>query len=209
MAQRCAVATGGARNIDHAIGRRLQKDGYRVIALDIVASKEPSLQPDARIADLPDAAAPTVVITGIAADMQVKCLVNNVGIAAPALFDEVEVADFDKLMHLSVPIATGRQGAGPGHAARGRRADRHGHQPRHARQRDPHMRAGSRPGRHYRKLRRTGADCEDSILENNPPNSDYTKTLIAGVPLRRMGRPEDVTNTVSSFCDDKASIVTG
>ena len=60
MAQRCAVVTGGARNIGQAIGRRLQQDGYRVVALDIVEPEDASLRADARIVDLSDRAAAEV-----------------------------------------------------------------------------------------------------------------------------------------------------
>ncbi len=34
--------------------------------------------------------------------LPVTCLVNNVGVVAPALFDDVDLNDFDRLMHLNV-----------------------------------------------------------------------------------------------------------
>jgi len=40
----CAVVTGGARNIGQAIALRLQKDGYRVVVVDIVEPEAQSLQ---------------------------------------------------------------------------------------------------------------------------------------------------------------------
>ena len=45
--------------------------------------------------------------------------------------------------------------------------------------------------------------------QNNPPDSETTRDLIASVPVGRMGTPEDVANAVSFFCDDRASFVTG
>ena len=48
-----------------------------------------------------------------------------------------------------------------------------------------------------------------AFWRNNPRDSDYTRNLIASIPLKRMGTPEDVANAVSFFCSDGASFVTG
>jgi NAD(P)-dependent dehydrogenase (short-subunit alcohol dehydrogenase family) len=225
MTQRCAVVTGGARNIGQAIGRRLQQDGFRVIALDIVTPEEPSLQEDAHIVDLSDAAATATVLAGLAADRTVTCLVNNVGIVAPALFDEVDLADFDRLMHLNVRTALlcakafvpGMRRAGGGRIVMNTSRVTLGKAART-------LYSASKGA--LQAMARTWALelAKDGITvncvapgpiattvfwKNNPPDSDYTKALMAGIPLGRMGLPEDVANAVSFFCDDKASFVTG
>ena len=99
-----AVVTGGARNIGQAIALRLQQDGYQVIVVDIVEPEAKSLQADARQVDLADADATRLVMTDIGTRYSVTRLVNNVGIVAPALLEEVQLEDFDKLMHLNAPL---------------------------------------------------------------------------------------------------------
>ena len=101
----CAVVTGGARNIGQAIALRLQKDGYRVVVVDIVEPEAQSLQADSHQVDLSDADATRRVMLDISERFQVTRLINNVGIVAPALIEEAQLEDFDKLMHLNVRSA--------------------------------------------------------------------------------------------------------
>jgi NAD(P)-dependent dehydrogenase (short-subunit alcohol dehydrogenase family) len=225
MGQRCAVVTGGARNIGQAIGRRLQQDGYRVVALDIVEPEAESLRTDARIVDLSDAAATGAALSAIAADLPVTCLVNNVGIVAPALFDDVDIADFDRLMHLNVRTAVicakalvpVMRRAGGGRIVMNTSRVTLGKEART-------LYSATKGA--LQAMARTWALelARDAITvncvapgpiattvfwKNNPPESDYTRTLMAGIPLGRMGTPDDVANAVSFFCDDRASFVTG
>ena len=44
---------------------------------------------------------------------------------------------------------------------------------------------------------------------NNPENSPKTKAIVNGIPLKRMGQPEDVANLVSFLASDEASFITG
>lgn len=43
----------------------------------------------------------------------------------------------------------------------------------------------------------------------NPENSNKTMAIINAIPLRRMGKPEDVANLVSFLASDEASFITG
>jgi len=225
MAQRCAVVTGGARNIGQAIGRRLQQDGYRVVALDIVEPEDASLRADARIVDLSDRAAAEAALAEIAAALPVTCLVNNVGIVAPAVFDDVDVADFDKLMHLNVRTAVicaralvpvmrraggGRIVMNTSRVTLGKEARTLYSASKGA------LQAMARTWALELAKDRITVNCvapgpiaTTVFWKNNPPQSDDTKKLVASIPLGRMGLPEDVANAVSFFCDDRAGFVTG
>lgn len=44
---------------------------------------------------------------------------------------------------------------------------------------------------------------------NNPTDAPLTRQIIDKVPLRRMGRPEDVANAVAFFCAPASGFVTG
>jgi len=225
MTQPCAVVTGGARNIGQAIALRLQRDGYRVIALDIVEPEEESLRADARQLDLSDLDATRTALAAIAADFPVTCLVNNVGVVAPALFDDVDIADFDRLMHLNVRTALvcAKALVGSMRAQGGGRIVMN----------TSRVTLGKEARTIYsatkgalQSMARTwalelakdgitvncvapGPIATTAFWANNRPDSDYTKNLMKSIPVGRMGTPDDVANAVSFFCDPRASFVTG
>ena len=43
----------------------------------------------------------------------------------------------------------------------------------------------------------------------NPENSEKTKAIIESIPLKRMGKPEDVANLISFLSSDEASFIAG
>lgn len=225
MTQPCAVVTGGARNIGQAIALRLQQDGYRVIVLDREVPEVESLRADAVQADLSDAAVAAEAAAQIAATLPVTCLVNNVGIVAPALFDDINLEDFDRLMHLNVRTAlvfakalvpTMRQQGGGrivmntsrvtlGKEARSIYSATKGALQSMARTWALEL------GRDNITVNcvAPGPIATSAFWVNNPPDSERFQKLRASIPLGRMGTPEDVANAVSFFCDPRASFVTG
>lgn len=225
MQKKWAVVTGGARNIGQAIGQRLLADGFGVIALDLVAPEEPALQTDARLVDLSDLAAAEAVLAEIAVLYQVSVLVNNVGIVRPALFDAVEVGDFDAVLHLNTRTALlaakalvpGMRRLGFGRIVMNTSRVTLGKEARS-------LYSASKGA--LEAMARTWALelAKDGITvncvapgpiatsvfwENNPPEAASTRKIMAGIPVGRMGTPEDVANAVSFFCDDRSSFVTG
>ena len=225
MSERCAVVTGGAQNIGGAIAERLRDDGYRVVVLDVVAPEAESLRADARRVDLSDRAAAEKVFAEIAAKYPVRVLINNVGIVAPASFDDVDVQDFDRIMHLNARTAlvaakafvpTMRQ-LGGGRIVMNTSRVTLG-------KIDRTLYSASKGA--LQSMARTwalelagdgitvncvapGPIATTAFWRNNPPDSDYTRNLIASIPVKRMGTPQDVANAVSFFCGDGSSFVTG
>jgi 3-oxoacyl-[acyl-carrier protein] reductase len=225
MSERCAVVTGGAQNIGRAIAERLRDDGYRVVVLDVVEPEAESFRADARRVDLSDRAAAEKVFAEIASQYPVRVLVNNVGIVAPASFDDVDVDDFDRIMHLNARAAIlaakafvptmrrlggGRIVMNTSRVTLGK----------------VHRTLYSASKGALQSMARTwalelagdgitvncvapGPIATTAFWRNNPPDSDYTRNLVASIPLKRMGTPEDVANAVSFFCSDGASFVTG
>ncbi|HEY5206237.1 MAG TPA: SDR family oxidoreductase [Roseiarcus sp.] len=225
MSEKCAVVTGGAQNIGRAIAERLRDDGYHVVILDVIEPEVESFRADARRIDLSDRAAAEKAFAEIAADYPVKALINNVGVVAPAPFDDVDVADFDRIMHLNARTALlaakalvptmRRQGGGrivmnTSRVTLGKT--------------NRTLYSASKGA--LQSMARTwalelasdgitvncvapGPIATTAFWRNNPPDSDYTRNLVASVPLKRMGTPEDVANAVSFFCSDGASFVTG
>ena len=225
MPERCAVVTGGAQNIGRAIAERLRDDGYRVVVLDVIEPEVESFRADARRVDLSDRAAAEKAFAEIASDYPVKALINNVGVVAPAPFDAVDVDDFDRIMHLNARTALlaakalvptmrrlggGRIVMNTSRVTLGKI--------------DRTLYSASKGA--LQSIARTwalelasnaitvncvapGPIATTAFWRNNPPDSDYTRNLVASIPLKRMGTPEDVANAVSFFCSDGASFVTG
>lgn len=223
--QPCAVVTGGARNIGQAIALRLQQDGYQVIVVDIVEPEADSLQVDAYQVDLADADATRRVMAEIAKRYPVSRLVNNVGIVAPALLEETQLADFDTLMHLNVRSALictqallptmkangmGRIVLNTSRVVLGKEA----------------RTIYSATKGALQSMARTwalelaehgitvncvapGPIATSAFWQNNPPDSERARRIIDNIPLQRMGQPEDVAQAVSFFCDERSGFVTG
>ena len=225
MTQTCAVVTGGARNIGAAISRRLAADGYRVIVLDIEEPEDEGLRADARQVDLSDRAAAEAAFAGIAATLPVTVLVNNVGIVRPALFDDVDVGDFDRVLHLNtrtsliaaralVPVMRA-QGGGRivmntsrvtlGKEARTLYSASKGAAQAMARTWALEL---ARDGITVNCVA-PGPIATSVFWQNNPPDAPATRAIVDAVPVGRMGTPEDVANAVAFFCDPRASFVTG
>ncbi|RBP07298.1 NAD(P)-dependent dehydrogenase (short-subunit alcohol dehydrogenase family) [Roseiarcus fermentans] len=225
MSDKCAVVTGGARNIGGAIAERLQKDGYRVVVLDVVEPEAESLRADARQVDLSDRAAAEAAFAEIAADYPVTALINNVGIVAPAAFDAVDVDDFDRIMHLNTRTALVAAKAlvpamrrlGGGRIVMNTSRVTLGKLNRT-------LYSASKGA--LQAMARTwalefagdgitvncvapGPIATTAFWQNNSPDSQSTRDLIASIPLKRMGTPQDVANAVSFFCSDDSSFVTG
>ncbi len=225
MVETCAVVTGGARNIGAAIALRLQRDGYRVIALDVLEPEAETLRADARRVDLSDVEAAQAAFAEIAAQYEVAALVNNVGLVFPAAFDEVDIADFDKVMRLNARTALiAAKALVP--AMRRRGGGRIVMNTSRVTLGKINRTLYSASKGALQAMARTwalelagdgitvncvapGPIATTAFWRNNPPDSDYTRDLVASIPLKRMGTPEDVANAVAFFCSDDAGFVTG
>lgn len=225
VTQSIAVVTGGGRNIGQAISAQLQADGYRVIVLDREVPEIESLRADAVQVDLSDAEATAAVCAEIAARLPVTCLVNNVGVVAPALFDDVNLADFDRLMHLNVRPALicaqafvpGMRRAGQGRIIMNTSRVTLGKEARtiysatkgalQSMARTWALELG--PAGITVNCVAPGPIATTAFWQNNPPDSERFQKLRATIPLGRMGTPDDVANAVSFFCDARASFITG
>lgn len=225
MHDRWAVVTGGALNIGQATGRRLLDDGFGVIVVDQVLPDDPDLRAYAIQADLSDRAQAAAAFADIAASYPVSVLVNNVGIVRPARFDDISIDDFDTVLHLNTRTALiaakalvpGMRRLGAGRIVMNTSRVTLGKEARS-------IYSASKGA--LQSMARTwalelardqitvncvapGPIATSAFWQNNPPEADHTRKIMASIPVQRMGTPEDVANAVSFFCDKRSGFVTG
>lgn len=225
MMKHCAVVTGGARNIGEAISLRLQKEGYKVIVVDILEPTADSLKQDAYQVDLSNIDETKAAMEAIAQKYEVTTLVHNVGIVAPALLEAVDFADFDKLMHLNVLSAiVCTQTLLPAMKARqyGRIVLNTSRVVLGKEERSIYSASKGALQSMARTWALELAECgitvncvapgpiaTSAFWKNNPPDSERAKRIVENIPVQRMGQPEDVAHAISFFCDEKSSFITG
>lgn len=225
IAERCAIVTGGAHNIGLGIARRLRTDGWRVHVLDIETPEDAALRPDAHKVDLSDVQATRSTIADITGSGAVTCLVNNVGLVRPAPLRDVDLDDFDTVMHLNLRSAiVATLGVLPGmrHAGTGRiimntsrvtkgKIDR----TFYSASKGALQSMARTWGLELAPLGITvncvapGPIATSAFWQNNPEDAPATRAIIDSIPVGRMGTPEDVAHAVSFFADERSSFVTG
>ena len=221
--RRAALVTGGANGIGAAITARLKADGFRTIVLDVTA---PAIDcDDFHQIDLSDATATTALLGDLAGRHDITCLVNNVGIVTPAPLEEVDPADFDRMMHVNLrpsilcaqallprmkELGGGRIVMNTSRVTLGKELRTLYSATKGAAQSMARTWA-LELGPHGITVNcvAPGPIGTDAFWKNNPPDAPLTREIIEHVPVRRVGTGEDVANAVSFFCDPRAGFVTG
>jgi NAD(P)-dependent dehydrogenase (short-subunit alcohol dehydrogenase family) len=225
MTGRCAVVTGGSQNIGRAISERLADDGWRVVVLDVVEPETEAFRADAVMVDLADAEATRAAVDDIVARHPVTGLVNNVGIVAPAGFDEVDLADFDRLFHLNLRCAiVCAQSVVPSMRANGGgrivfntsrvtlgKVDRTLYSATKGAAQSMARTWALELGKDRITVNcvAPGPIATTAFWRNNPVDAPKTRAIIDDIPVGRIGEPADVANAVSFFFDDRSDFVTG
>ncbi|QDY70634.1 SDR family NAD(P)-dependent oxidoreductase [Qingshengfaniella alkalisoli] len=221
--RQAAVVTGGSHGIGAAIATRLRADGFRTIVLDI---DEPDCEVDRfEQVDLSDAAELRAVCKNLAAVEPVTCLVNNVGIVAPAALEDVDVSDVDRLMNVNfrpsiicaqtfLPIMKAQNGGrivmNTSRVTKGKELRSLYSATKGAAQSMARTWA-LELGAHGITVNcvAPGPIATDAFWNNNPPDAPRTQEIIERVPVKRLGTGDDVANAVSFFCAPDAGFVTG
>jgi len=219
-----ALVTGGARNIGAAIATRLTEAGFRVLVADRVTPEHDALEDFIEI-DLADAAALPATLQRALAGRRVTRLVNNAGIVQPAPLEETTIADFDLVqavnMRASVlcaqAVLPGMKAAGTGRIVNVSSRVALGKELRTA---YAASKAGLHGmtrtwalelGRHGITVNAVGpGPIRTSLFETvNPPDDPRTRAIVEGVPVRRLGTPDDVAEAVAFFASERTGFITG
>jgi NAD(P)-dependent dehydrogenase (short-subunit alcohol dehydrogenase family) len=219
------LVTGASNGIGRAVAARMLRDGHRVVNLDLHAPAEALPGESFLQVDLTDVAATRAALAEAVAQHAPLRLVNNAGMVRPASLAETRVEDLEAVVALNLragllcaqALLPGMEAAGFGRIVNIASRAALGKELRSAY-------AATKAG--LIGLTRTWALelAPQGITVNavgpgpigtelfhraNPHNSPKTRAIIEGVPVRRLGTPDDIAHAVAFFLDDRAGFTTG
>lgn len=223
-AHRVAIVTGASRGIGAAIARELAGQSFKVFNLDRDAPTSESAAEHVPV-DLRDTEQLTNALFRITQANAVTCLVNNAAVGGPLWLEEVNATAFDLLVNVNLRASMlcaqavlpamkqahwGRIVNITSRAALGKEG----------RTIYGATKAGLismtrtwalELGAHGITVNAVGPGPINTELfaNSNPPDSPRTQAIIDGIPVKRIGTPEDVAKAVGFFTADSSSFVTG
>lgn len=215
------LITGGAAGIGAAIAARCREDGLRPVLID----REAPDGVDFIQADLSDPADTARALDAALRAGPITRLVNNVGVVRPGPVEEQSFADLDAVVSLNLRCALqclqavlpGMKDAGFGRVVNISSRAAIGKELRTV---YAATKAGLQGmakvwalelGAHGITANAVGPGPIRTALFDrvNPHNSPRTRAIIDGIPVRRIGEPEDVANAVAFLLDHRSGFVTG
>lgn len=224
LKKRTILITGASRGIGLALAQRAQRDGHMVVG--VARSAPEGAFPGAFFcADLGDADATSTALNRICAEFEIDSVVNNAGLTTSSTVEETSVDELERILAINVraplqcvqacmpSMIRSGQGAIVNIASRAALG-----MPR----RSAYSAAKSgligytrtwalELGKHGITVNAVapGPVATDLYVRNNPMSAADKEELLGRIPIRRLGRPEDIAGTIAYFLSDDARFVTG
>jgi 3-oxoacyl-[acyl-carrier protein] reductase len=217
MTRERVLITGGAAGIGAACAQRCEADGLEAVVIDRAG--------DGLIADLSDPKATADALEQALAGGPITRLINNVGVVVPSSAGEQTLEELELAWSLNVRCAMqcmqallpGMQAAGFGRIVNMSSRAALGKELRTAYSATKAALIGMTRvwalelGRHGITANAIGpGPIRTELFDRaNPPDSPRTRAIIEGVPVKRVGTPDDVAHAVAYFLDARSGFVTG
>lgn len=221
--QKVSVITGASKGIGYATAQILHKSGHHVIGL---ARKAPQDFPGEFMEiDLADKQATTNLALDIANRHNVTHLINNVGLVRAGEIGKVDLDDLTAVLDLNLrPAVQLTQAFLPAMKQQnyGRIINISSLVVVGLPLRTSYSAAKAALISFTRtwgsELAPTGITVNavapgptetELFRENNPPGSEGEKRYLSGIPMGRLGKPEEIAAAINFFASDDASFITG
>jgi len=225
MSDKTAIVTGGSAGIGRSICQHLLDDGYTVINLSRRESGDPHERLIDRPVDLADVDATREAISEVVANHHITTLVHNAGVIRPALIEDVDLDDLDYLanLHLAAAVTmtqavldTMKQKKFGRIIIIGSRAmlgleTRTSYSATKAAQIGMVRTWAMELGQHGITVNAVapGPIVTDMFTDVVPEDSDKAEQIAAGLPVKRLGRPDDVARAVMFLAAPDNGFITG
>lgn len=221
----CVLITGASEGIGRAVARRMAEEGLEIVTFDRVPPR--TLLPSETFieVDLSSEEATREALSRATRGRPITRLVNNVGTVRPGPVEEATSEDLAAVVGLSLRCTMqctqavlpamkearfGRIVSISSRAALGKelrtvyaaaKAGIHGMTKTWALELGAHGITVNAVG--------PGPIGTELFHRVNPADSPRTRAIIEGIPVKRLGTPDDIAHAVASFLDERAGFITG
>jgi NAD(P)-dependent dehydrogenase (short-subunit alcohol dehydrogenase family) len=225
MSEKTALVTGGSAGIGRSICQHLLDAGYTVINLSRRESEETHERLIDRPVDLADIDATREAMSEVVAEHDITTLVHNAGVIRSALIEDVDLADLQYLtnLHLAAAVTMTQAVLDPMKKAGfgriiiiGSRAmlgleTRTSYSATKAAQAGMVRTWAMELGQHGITVNTIapGPIVTDMFTDVVPEDSDKAEQIAAGLPVKRLGRPDDVARAVMFLATPDNGFITG